>query len=191
MIQKRFDNSKTYAISKNEIPAIMPIAERLAESRGIWFITELSIRNNDDELFPDESTLKTIADSVVSHRHVLLIVDDEARNKSLYNDISFSWQQFNGIVLHTTEIGRQELLQKILKQHSFSATERSLCFVPTWNMMNVQSDLPALGYLGCMQKLMLSDNNDVAEFFDINLDVLEVNPTIVDYKNKDEDGNYA
>lgn len=186
MIQKRFEGINTYAISLTDIPALLLIAERLAESRKIWFITELSIRNANDDLFPDESILKVIADSVVSHRHILLIVDDEARNKSLYNDISFSWQQFNGIVLHVTEVGKRELLQKILKQHSFSATERSLCFVPTISMMDVQTDLPALGYMGSIQKLMLSDNSDVADFFDINLDVLKTNPAIVVYKQEEQ-----
>lgn len=185
MNRKQFTN--TYAISNNDIPAIQPLAEKLAESRGIWFITELSIRNEHDDLFPDESLLENIASSTASHRNILLIVDDECRNKSLYDNISWAWQQFNGIVLHTTQTGKPELLEKIVKQHSFSATERSLCFVPTLTMMDVRVDLPALGYMGCIQKLMLSRDERIASFFDIEIGVLEMNPAVVKYKENNNE----
>ena len=113
MNKKSFDTF--YAVSNDNIPSVLKIAEKIADSRNIWFVTELNIRKADSELFPDKSIANTVLTSAVSHRHILLIVDDEAKNFNLYSELCFLWQQSNGIVLYTSELGKSDLLEKLLK----------------------------------------------------------------------------
>ena len=183
MNKKSFDTF--YAISNDSIPPVLKIAEKIADSRNIWFVTELNIRNVDGELFPDKSVANTVLTSTISHRHILLIVDDEARNFNLYSELCFVWQQSNGIVLYTSDLSKNDLLEKLLSINSFSTQHRSIALFPTLSITGSIELVESLGYLGTIQKLMVENGAGISDFLDIDLDVLKLNPTVAVYTDKE------